>query len=285
MNPRIWVPLSLGAVVLLLLLMSGSCVRQIPPSYVGIKFSGVSGISEKLVKPQVTWVGPLQRLIVYPTSIKNTSFVANSTEGRRQGDDAVRATTLEGETLPVDITVTWHVDPADVVTAFENFGTEDLSEIEDVFIRSIATYGVNTVSGQKSIFDLTSKERASFGPDVKKKIAPILAQFGITVDDVFLGEVFPSEEITSKINERISKRNELEKASIGLEQAKVDAQTILTNARRQAELNRQLALQGDKAITIRRLENQKAAIDAWDGNPASVGDGTIPFTSISPLTR
>ena len=268
--------------VLLAALLSVGCFKQIPPSSVGIKFNASSGISEKLLKPQVTFIGWRQRLIIYPTSIKNASYVKNAGEGERHGDDSVKASTVEGATLPVDVTVAWHVDPANVVKAFQNFGTEDLDEIQRTFIRSTAIYGVNVVSGQRSIFDLTSKERSLFGPEVKKVISPILDDMGISVDDVYIGEVYPSGEITSKVSERVAKRNELEQAIIGLQQAKIDAQTTLTNAKKQAELNALLAQQGDKAIQIKRLENQRRAIAAWDGAPSQISDGTIPFTNINP---
>ena len=258
------------------------CFKQIPPSSVGIKFSASSGIQEKLLRPQVTFVGLRQRLIIYPTSIKNASYVRNSTEGERAGDDSIKASTVEGATLPVDVTVAWHVDPANVVKAFETFGTEDLNEIQHKFIRSVAIYGVNVVSGERSIFDLTSKERAQFGPDIKKVITPILDDMGISVDDVYIGEVYPNDEITAKVSERVAKRNELEQAIIGLQQAKIDAQTTMTNAKKNAELNALLAAQGEKAIEIKRLENQRKAIAGWDGQPSQIGDGTIPFTDINP---
>jgi regulator of protease activity HflC (stomatin/prohibitin superfamily) len=208
--------------------------------------------------------------------------VRSASEGERKGDDSIRASTSEGATLPVDVTVAWHIDPENVVRAFQNFGTSDLQTIQSTFIRSTAMYAVNSVSGRRSIFDLTSRERAKFGPEVKVLLSPILGEFGITVDDVYIGEVFPSNEINAKVNERVAKRNELEKATIGLDQARIDAATILTNAQKQADLNRLLASQGAKAIELKRLENRRKAIEAWDGHPSAIGDGRIPFTDINP---
>lgn len=277
-----WGKIILAIVLIWLFSRITSCFQQIPPSTVGIKFSAQSGISERLIRPQVVMVKPFEQLIIYPTSIKNASYVRAANEGARAGDDSIRASTVEGATLPVDVTVAWHIDPEQVVTAFENFGTSNLEEIQETFIRTTAAFAVNVVAGERSIFDLTSKERAQFGPLVKKELAPLLGQFGITVDDVFIGEVFPSQEINAKVGERVAKRNELEKATIGLEQAKIDAKTMMTNAQKQADLNRLLATQGDHAIALKRIENRRKAIAAWDGNPSQVGDGKIPFTTISP---
>lgn len=263
--------------------MFKSCVRQIPPGSVGIKFNGSTGISEKLLKPEVKFVWPTEQLIIYPTSIKNASYVQRSSEGSRQGDDSIRCLTIEGATLPVDVTVAFHVDPAQVVTAFENFGTSNLGEIDEIYIRSATTYAINVVSGKRSIFDLTTKERAQFGPDVKKILAPIMFDYGITVDDVFIGEVYPSQEIRAKVSESINVRTQLDTARNELERAKIDAVTVETNAKKQAELSRLLSQQGDKAIALKKIEIRRKAIAKWKeggGDPAVVGDGKIPFTSI-----
>ncbi len=235
------------------------------------------------MKPQVVWIGYREQLIVYPTSIKNASYVRNSHEGERSGDDSIPASTNEGAILPVDVTVAYHVAPEDVLKAFNNFGTEDLKAIQRKFIRWTAIYAVNVVSGSRSIFDLSSKERAQFGPEVKKVIAPILLDWGITVDDVYIGEVYPNDEVKSKISERIALKNQLELAKNERIRADIEAKTSLTNATKQAELNRLLQQGNEKMVELKRLELQKMAIERWNGKPPMIGSTTIPFTDITPL--
>lgn len=257
------------------------CMKQIPPASVGVRFDARSGISEHLVKPQVVWLGPTERLIVYPTSIRNATYTKNSTEGERQSDDSIKASTSEGSILPVDITVSYHVESADVLKAFQNFGTEDLEHVQTEFIRWTTIYGLNVVAGSKSIFDLTSKDRAALSTQVKAIVKPILGEWGLTVDDVYVGEVYPNDQVRAKVDERIANVNSLELAKVSLERAKIDAETTLTNAKKQAELNRLLALQGDKVIELKRLEVLKKAIEKWNGKSPVIGSGTIPFTNLS----
>lgn len=273
------VALAVAAVVLVINIKG--CWQQIPPASVGIKFNAQSGIGTHMIRPQLVFVGPLEKLIIYPTSMKNATYVKSASEGERGEDDSIHASTVEGAILPVDVTVAWHVDPAEAAKTFRNFGTEDLGYIQSSFIRYIAIYGVNAVSGSRSIFDLTAKERQQFGPEVKKFILPLLEEYGIRVDEVYIGEVYPAADILSKVQERVSKRNELELAKVQLEKARIDAKTMITNAERDAEVNRLKAQQGDKAVALRRLELKKKALEKWDGQPALVGDGTIPFTDIS----
>ena len=257
------------------------CMRQIPPASVGVKFNARTGLSEHLVKPQVVWLGPMEKLIVYPTSIRNATYTKNTNEGERSGDDSIKASTMEGSILPADITVSYHVESGDVLKAFQNFGTEDLEEVQHDFIRWTTIYATNVVTGKKSIFDLTSKDRAGFSTEVKEVIKPILANWGLTVDDVYVGEVYPSQQVKSKVDERIANVNALELAKVSLQRARIDAETTMTNAKKQAELNHLLAQQGEKVLELKKLELLKKAVEKWNGKVPVVGGNTIPFTNIS----
>jgi len=279
--------LSRGGLIALTLglwLLLPGCTQQVPPETVGVLFDGSRGITHTLLQPRVVWVGPYQRLILYPTAIQNATYVKNAREGAIQGDASIQASTAEGAILPMDVTVAWHVQPDDVLKAFQEFGTADLGQIEALYLRWATSAAVNTVSGNHSIFDVISKDRAQIGPEVKAKLSPILARWGMTVDNVYIGEVYPSQEIQSKIQDSMAKRNELEQKRIELQQAQTEARTITIKAEQQAAQNRLLASQGDIALKLKRVELRQLAIRKWNGAPPLVGDGTIPFTNMQ-LTR
>ncbi len=257
------------------------CSREIPPAQVGIKFNADSGLSEQLLKPQVVWVKWRERLILYPTNIRSATYTRGANEGEKMGDDSIRCSTNEGAILPVDVTVSYHVDPANVVPMYKNFGTNDMQSIQTDFIRPATNWAVNSISGTRSVFELTSKERAQFGGRVKTLLGPKLAAWGITVDDVMVGEVYPPDEVKRKVDESFSIRAELDAATVALKRAKVEANTILTKAQEDAEVNRLLAEAGDKALALKRLELRRKAIDKWDGQSPLTGSGAIPFTDIS----
>ena len=272
------------AVTLGFWLLLPGCTQQVPPATVGVLFDANQGLATTLLQPRVVWVGPYQRLILYPTAIQNATYVKNAKEGALQGDASIKASTAEGAILPMDVTVAWHVQPDDVLKAFQEFGTADPDHIEAVYLRWATSAAVNTVSGSHSIFDVISKDRAQIGPEVKAKLTPILARWGLTVDNVYIGEVYPSAEIQAKIQDSMAKRNELEQKRIELQQARTEARTITIKAEQQAEQNRLLASQGEIALKLRRVELRQLAIQKWNGAPPLVGDGTIPFTNLQ-MTR
>jgi regulator of protease activity HflC (stomatin/prohibitin superfamily) len=261
-------------------LTAGCHYKQIPAATVGILFDGSSGIQQNIITSKVVWVGMYQELILYPTSIKQATYVKNAKEGDKEGDNSIPATTAEGAILPMDITLAYHVQPDDAVKAFKEFGSADLDVIQKDYLRWQVAYAVNVVSGNHSIFDLISKDRSHIGAKVKKVLQPLLTPWGITADDVYVGEVYPSQEITDKIHESLAAKSDLDRSKNELTQAKIEATTILTNANRVAEQNRLLASQGDTAIKLKRLQLRREAIAKWDGRTPPISEQDIPFTDI-----
>lgn len=271
----------IGLLLICSMLFLGGCATQIPPASVGIKYNSRTGISNQILKSQVVYTGWGESVIVYPTSIHNATYVKKPAEGAKQGDDSIVVSTKEGGELPMDVTVAYHVDPANATLMFKNFGTENMLDIQEGFIRYYTAYALNCVTGSKSIFDVISKDRANLGAEVKATLAPIIGSYGITVDDVYIGEVYPSEDLLAKVNERLNKYNELSIERNKLTQADIEAKTMMVEANKQASLNELLAQQNTpEALNLQRLKNRQAAIAKWDGQPPVIGDGTVPFTGL-----
>ncbi len=272
------------AFALAMLAGTSGCGQQIPVATVGVKFDANSGMSEHILKPEWTWVNPLtQQLITYPTSIQNASFVMRSSEGRG-GNDAINASTSEGAILPIDITVSYRMpgDVENVKKVFNNFGVphEDpehpLREVEDRHIYWATVAALNDVSGPRSIFDLISKQRSQIGPEVRKLLTPRMEEWGFIVEDVMVGEITPPEAITKKVHEQQKIRTDLQTAKINLRQARIDAETIMTNAQREAEQNRLMAQQGNTVMLLKKLERKRLLLERWDGVSPLIGDSPFP---------
>ncbi len=280
-GPKLGTGLLLAAVGVLFS-TSGCGFERIPVASVGVKFNANSGLSHKILRPEVVWVNPFtERLIIYPTGIINATFVKNESEGDRRGDDSIKATTVEGAILPIDVTVAYRIpgDEQSVQRVFESFGTMELREIQTEHVRWATIVSVNEVTGQRPAFDLLSRERARLGPDIKGVLGPLLEPWGLVVEDVLVREIHPPEEIVKKISDQQATRTELDNSRVKLQQARIEAQTRLTDAQKTAEQNRLLSQQGDKSLQLRRLELRKRAILKWDGQSPLIGTNSIPFTS------
>ena len=280
-------PVAITAVLVLLAIVflgSGCSFKSIPPGSVGVKFNGASGVSTHLLRPEVVWVGWNEKLIIYPTNIQQATFVKNAQEGDKMKDDSIQAATSEGAVLPVDVTVSYRIpsDSENITKVFNTFGVPSddpehpLHYIQKSFIRWATVVAVNDVSSRSSIFDLISKGRAQFGPDVKVVLGPLLESWGLKLEDVMIREIHPPDEIVEKINEQQQMHAELQRITILKQQAVTEAQTTIIEAQKIAEQNRLLAQQGQQALALKKLERRRTFIERWDGRSGLVGSGPIP---------
>jgi len=254
-------------------------IRSIPLNSVGVVFNAQTGHVTHVMNSKVVWVWPwFERMITYPTGLRNASYVMATHEGERQGDDSIHASTAEGATLPVDITVAYRVEPtaASVQRVLDSFGVVDLNTIQSEYIRWQVVAAVNDICGQRPIFDLISKDRATIGPEIQAALAPRLARWGITVNNVLFREVHPPQEIQDKINEQQQVRNDLAQANTQLQRAQIEAQTTLTQAQATAAKNRFLATQNNQALILKQIEVRNKFIERWNGKMPLVGDANIP---------
>lgn len=273
-------------VVVIALILLWQSFRVIPVASVGIKFNAFTGASQRLMKPELVFVNPFtDRLIVYPTSIVNATFVRRGDEGDRAGDDSIRATTSEGAILPIDVTIAYRMpgDRVSVQQVWDNFGlpsddiNNPLREIQRTHIRWATVVAINRISGGKSIFDLISRERATYGDEVQQVLAPMMREWGFIVEDVMIREVYPPDEITERIQQQQANRSDLDRSRIELQQATIDAETTRTNAQRIAEQNRLLAGQGEKTLALKLIEKKRKLIEKWNGKSPLVGLSPLPF--------
>ena len=271
-------------------LLSGCTPHSIPQGSVGIKFNGATGISDHILKPEWVWVGWYnESLILYPTSIQTISYVHNTKEGDKLKDDSIRATTSEGASLPVDVTVSYRIpaDKGSVLTVFKTFGIPDndpshpLAYIQSNFIRWAVISAVNDVSARHTLFNLLTKDRATFGVDIKTELEPIMAKWGLRLESVQIREIHPPAEIEKKLNDQQQARAEVKQLLIKKQQAITDGQTLVIQAQAEAAKNELLSQQGDQAVALKRLELHRIFNEKWDGEPAAYGPNPISIPKFS----
>ena len=193
--------------------------------------------------------------------------------------DNIKATTSEGATLPMDVTVSYRIpaDKSSVVTVFKTFGVPDsdpdhpLGYIQANFIRCSVIAAVNDVSARHTLFNLFTKDRATIGNEVKAELDPIMSKLGLRLEPVQIREIHPPAEIERKLNEQQQARAEVKQLLIKKQQATTDGQTLVIQAQADAAKNELLSKQGDQAVALKPLELHRIFNEKWDGEPASYG--------------
>jgi regulator of protease activity HflC (stomatin/prohibitin superfamily) len=279
-----WKNVLCGLGALIVLGFTSGC-HQIPPSHVGIKYNGRTGINSQPLEPSVVSVNPLdqERVEDFPTKTINVSFAQKKVDESDAEGDAIVVVTQEGVPIEVDTTVAFHVDKSNAVRVFETFGTADMSKFHEILLVFTQEAMVNAAT-KMSFAEIVANKKALFGDQAQSALRASMSESGFTLDNLYIQDMRRPNEIEARIKERLEARQELGNAQAEQKRAEQEAQTILIKAQQQAEQNRLLGSQsGSTAIKIKKLELRKLAIEKWKkagGEVPRVGTPGIPFTNI-----
>lgn len=254
------------------LFTSGAGLRRIDAGEVGVRFDAASGNVTSVVQPKLEWYGPWERLITYPSSLLTSNFVKASGEGERgAGDDSVRALTRSGTIIQLDVSVSWRVQADQIMSVFKSFGERAPDEITRRYIRPLTYAATNEVVGTLSVEEVMVQKRPELSPRIKERLVEMIGNYGITIDDVNVGEVYPDPKVKQAIDELAAARNELQFLAKREETTKEEARALVTEAQGRSEQARLLSTLGDKVLQSKRLEIARIRAERWNGSEAVVG--------------
>jgi prohibitin 2 len=173
------------------------------------------------------------------------------------------------------IAVNYHLDGKYAVDVYQNIGSnyQDIviaPAIQNIFKATTAKYTAEQL--------ITNREAVRI--QAEDALATQLAVYHVIVENFNIVNFDFSPEFNAAIEAKQVAQQQVETAKQKLAQAQVDAQTVLAQAKGQADAQAMLNLSG--ALTPEYL--RYLALTKWNGILPSVVGGAIPFIDISTVT-
>src|SRR6267142_1985783 len=180
---------------LLLLFTSGCTFHSTDSTEVGvltrkIALFGKAGVQQETYPPGATYTFPafVTDWNVYNVALQNLEMVRTVQKGRRAANDDVEFKTHDGNDIAVDVTVAWRIDTAKTPWILEHVGGST-AEVKENLVRpacrSIVRDVLNTMTSEEFY---VSEKRFLKAEEAREKLARVLAQEGVIVERVILGE-------------------------------------------------------------------------------------------------
>ena len=195
--------------------------------------------------------------------------------GEGEGDAASK----DLQTVHTKVAINYHLDPAFAVEAFKSVGpsTDILAQ------RIIIPATHESVKAVTALF--TAEELITQRTVVRDQIASLLKQkmvrHGLVLDEFNLINFAFSKSFSDAIENKVKAEQQKQQAERDLQRLQVEAQQKVVGAKAEAE---SLALQRlqitPELLSLRRIENERAAIAKWDGKLPSVTSGATPFINV-----
>ncbi|EUJ09787.1 membrane protease subunit, stomatin/prohibitin [Methylophilaceae bacterium 11] len=176
------------------------------------------------------------------------------------------------------IALNYHLIPTRVAETFQLVG--DLNSVGDRIIVPAVQEAFKATTAKYTAEELISKR-----PEVRDQISQFmkdrLLRHGITIDEFSIVNFRFSESFNQAIEGKTTADQLKLKAERDLERIKVEAEQKIASAKAEAE---SLRLQKQEItpdlLKLREIENQRLALEKWNGQLPQVTGGSVPLINI-----
>ncbi|MEK7841163.1 MAG: SPFH domain-containing protein, partial [Deltaproteobacteria bacterium] len=139
---------------------------------------------------------------------------------------------------------------------------------------------IKAVTAKYTAEELIAK-RGEVKSAIRTELTDRLAVFNIKVVEVSVADFNFSKTFNEAIESKQVAEQRVAQAKNELERIKVENEQKITQARAEAEgLKLQRQEITESLLKLREIENQRKAIEKWDGKLPSVTGGTVPFIQV-----
>jgi len=234
-------------------------IVRIPQGTVGVIYS-MNGVKEHTLATGWHLTKPTDKVVKYPTRTQTITYKDLS------------ASTRDGKNLVIDIDVNYKVDAKKAVDLFNRFGSADIKDLQEGYLRTRVQDNVRQSMSKYSVIDAFGVKTGEIKKDTLNKLIENLEPQGFVIEDIAISSPKADKETQKAIDERVKANQELERKRIDKEIAKEEAE------RREIEAE---GIKKANNIMNESLSSElltKELIEKWDGKSPIVfpsGEGII----------
>ena len=278
-------------IILIVLVLSFFLLRvtRIEAGHVGVEINLAGkqrGASEIPVRTGWVVYSPLStQIIEFPTYVQTVKWTKDTNEGHPINEE-MGFNSKEGMEIFVDVSLSYAIEAAKAPDFYVKYRLADMDSFTHGILRDVVRNSLNEVASTYVVEDIYGEKKAEFLNKVETKIEQKLSPVGVGVQQFgFIGAprvpTVIATAITAKaqaIQQAERARNELAttqaEAAKKIAEAEGDAKSLVTRAQGEADANRirQNSLT-PQLLELRRIENNRALIDKWNGQLPTVQTG------------
>lgn len=247
----------LGIIVGILFSVASQGILIVQPQEAAVVFNVLSGELEEPPRRQGTSIViPLvQEYTLYPIQQQQYTMSGIPTEGQVQANDAVRARTIDGQEIFLDITVIYNIDPAQVNLVH----TRWQNRYQDDFIRPTVRGVVREQVTNFRAEEIYGERRSELEERIQEEMNTRMAEQGLSLTDLLIRDITFSEEFTNSIERKQIAEQAAQEAAFRVQQEEQEAERVRVRARGEADAAISAA-EGEARSIILRAQAEAEAL-------------------------
>lgn len=265
------------AVLLILLGISGSCIKQIDAGEIGVK-KLFGSIQNDVLGSGLHFINPLLDVTTLDVKTQNYTMSGVNDEGDKAGDDAIRVLTSDGLEVTIDLTVLYRVVAADAPRLLRETG----EDFRDKIVRPITRTKIRDNAVYYQAVDLFGAKRDEFQQRIYKTIEDDFKKRGLMLEQLLVRNITLPNSVKASIESKINAEQDAKKMEFVLLKEKQEAERKRVEAQGIADYQKiintglteqQLQYEQIKAMKELALSANAKVIVMGKGNTPIIIDG------------
>ena len=266
-------PIRNVAIVLILLGISSSTIKQIDAGEVGVQ-SIFGKVSESTLSSGLNLVNPLASITVFDSKTQNYTMSAVHDEGDREGDDAIRVLTADGLEVVVDLTVLYRILPSKAPTILQEIGPD----YKDKVVRPITRTMIRDNAVYYDAVALYSLKRNEFQTRIYKDIESNFKKRGLVLEQLLIRNINLPNSVKQTIESKINAEQDAQKMQFVLLKEKQEAERKRVEAQGIADYQKILSTGlSDKQLQYESIIAQKEIAKSPNTKVIIMGNKSTPI--------
>ncbi|WP_138995023.1 prohibitin family protein [Larkinella sp. C7] len=267
-------PLKVVGIILILIGLATSSIRQIDAGTVGVQ-SLFGSVQDRVLESGLNWVNPLVEVTEFDVKTQNYTMSGVQDESGQQGDDAIRVLTADGLEVIIDLTVLYRVNPSETPRIYRSIGSDYSNKV----VRPITRTRIRDNAVYYDAVALYSTKRDEFQNRIYKTIESDLTKRGLMLEQLLIRNINLPASVKTTIESKINAEQDAQKMQFVLQKERQEAERKRVEAQGIADYQKILATGlSDKQLVYEQIKAQRELAASPNAKIIVLGSrGNVPL--------
>ena len=253
-NPAYSPVISIVGVAMLLLGLSFSVFKVIDPGKVGVK-TLFGKVDNDVLPSGLHLINPLVDVTTFDVKTQNYTMSGVTSEGQKEGDDAIRILSADGLEVTIDLSVLFRLKADRAPFVLQNIGADYVDKI----VRPVSRTAIRDNAVYYEAVALYSTKRQEFQDKIYKTISESFAKRGIELQQLLVRNITLPQSVRTTIESKINAEQDAQKMQFVLQKERQEAEQKRIQAQGIADYQRIISTNlSDKQLQYESILAQKA---------------------------
>ncbi len=253
-NPAYSPVISIAGIAMLLLGLSFSVFKVIDPGKVGVK-TLFGKVDNDVLPSGLHLINPLVDVTTFDVKTQNYTMSGVTTEGQKEGDDAIRILSADGLEVTIDLSVLFRLKADRAPFVLQNIGADYVDKI----VRPVSRTAIRDNAVYYEAVALYSTKRQEFQDKIYRTIAESFAKRGIELQQLLVRNITLPQSVRTTIESKINAEQDAQKMQFVLQKERQEAEQKRIQAQGIADYQRIISTNlSDKQLQYESILAQKA---------------------------